>query len=252
MLGRTRAAFFGLALTLAPLLAMAGCLGRTGLVLDDTEEIPGQDTGVVDDGSVLPDGAVIDDSAVPVDTGTRPDARRDSAPDGWIDIFDAIPFPIPDSGPIGACATCVADKCRGQVNSCVNDPACLQGLGCVVQKCLAGGTGFDMACLAGCFNGDFTAMLTAVNAFSCVTGTCGSACGGLLGGIPGLPGSGGSGGSGGGATPGGFLPLRASSVEELRSMDPTLRLSVSPDAFDAWRAPLQRSACAQGLATCGP
>lgn len=241
MIGRRRAAFFALALTLPTMLASAGCLGRTGLLLDDTEEIPGQDTGLPDDGSVLPDGVVVDDSAAPVDTGTpRPDARPDAAPDGWIDIFDAIPFPIPDTGPIGACASCVADKCRNQVNTCVNDPACLQGLGCVVQSCLGSGGGFDLACLQGCFNGNFTTMLNAINAFSCVTGTCGSACGGLLGGIPGLPGA------------GGFLPLRASTEEELRSMDPTLRLSVSPDAFDAWKVPLRRSACAQGLASCAP
>ncbi len=243
-----------------------GCLGRTGLYLDDPGAdgaVPiGDDTGPLDDAPI-----VVDDTSVTVDSTTPPTDSARPPSDTGINVFEV--FPIPDSGPIGVCATCVANNCSSSVNSCVNDSNCLKGLACSVTKCLAGGGadggggggggigGFDFACLTGCFGGDIAGLLNAVSAFTCVTGSCGTPCGGLLGGlggaIPGLPGGAGGAGSGG-ATPGAFgaapMPLRATTVEELRSIDPALRLSISPDAFDAWREPLARSACEQGLASC--
>jgi hypothetical protein len=252
-------AFASLLALLAPLVLFggAGCLGRTGLYLDD----PGADGAVIigDDTGTQEDVPVIgDDTSVSVDSAKPPPPPIDSGrppSDTGINIFEV--FPIPDSGPIGVCATCVANHCASSVNACVNDPNCLKGLACSVQKCLGGGAGgFDFGCLSGCFGGDLTGLLNAVSAFTCVTGTCGTDCGGLLGGlggaIPGLPGAGGGGGAGAGGTPGarGIAPLQATTLEELRSIDPNLRLSIAPDAFDAWREPLARSACAQGLASC--
>lgn len=252
-------AFASLFALLAPLVGL-GCLGRTGLYLDDPGAdgavIIGDDTGAQDDVPVI-----VDDTSVSVDSAKPPppvDSGRPPPGDTGINIFEV--FPIPDSGPIGVCATCVANHCAASVNACVNDSNCIKGLACSVQKCLGGGGGFDFACLSGCFGGDLTGLLNAVSAFTCVTGTCGTDCGGLLGGlggaIPGLPGAGGGGGAGGpggaGGTPGAraIAPLQASTLEELRSIDPKLRLSISPDAFDAWREPLARAACAQGFATC--
>jgi hypothetical protein len=257
-------AFASLFALIAPLTALTatGCLGRTGLYADepgpDGAVIIGDDTGAQDDVPVI-----VDDTSVSVDSDRPPpppvDSGRPPPSDTGINIFEV--FPIPDSGPIGVCATCVANHCASSVNACVNDPNCIKGLACSVQKCLGGGGGgggpggFDFACLTGCFGGDLTGLLNAVSAFTCVTGTCGTDCGGLLGGlgggIPGLPGGGGGAGGPGG-TPGARAtqPLQATTIQELQSIDPKLRLSIAPDAFDAWREPLARSACQQGFATC--
>lgn len=127
---------------------------------------------------------------------------------GGKDLFDSG-IPIPDSGPIGECAQCIASKCDDSINACYNDPDCLSGIQCSVTKCLGGGGGgsggsgggggggLDFQCILGCFNGDIGAALTVVQAFQCVTGTCGSACSGLIPGPGGGP-DGGPGGPGGG------------------------------------------------------
>src|SRR5438067_913851 len=54
-----------------------------------------------------------------------------------------------------------------------------------------GGGTPDLTCVLGCFGGDFSKALEAINAFSCVVGKCGSSCGGIFGG----------GGDGGGPPP---------------------------------------------------
>jgi len=132
---------------------------------------------------------------------------------GGKDLFDSG-IPIPDSGPIGDCAQCIAQKCDDSINGCYNDPDCLGGIQCAVTTCLAGGGmggngsgggggGLDFQCILGCFNGDFGAALTAVQAFQCITGTCGGVCSAL---IPGGPGGGDGGPGGGGMGSGGGGP----------------------------------------------
>ena len=79
--------------------------------------------------------------------------------------------------PIG-CLGCVAQNCPDTL-ACVTDPACIQGIGCVVATCMSGGQP-DMACALGCFNGDMSAALAALSAMTCVFGTCGDTCGGLI------------------------------------------------------------------------
>ena len=130
-------------------------------------------------------------------------------------------FPIPDSGPIGECAQCLATECDGPINSCYNNPNCLAGLQCSVTMCLSGGGagggsstggsggsggGLDFQCILGCFNGDISAALTVVQAFQCVTGTCGTACSNLAPGGDGGQAFGGGpmGGPGGGQGQGGM------------------------------------------------
>ncbi|MCS6898898.1 MAG: hypothetical protein RMJ98_04515 [Myxococcales bacterium] len=141
--------------------------------------------------------------------------------DAGADFFDALPFPLPDSGPIGECVGCLQEQCGDAINACYNDPDCIDGIQCAITDCLAssalgggpgggsggpgglgglgGGGGLDFACLLSCFNGDPTAVFKAVNAFQCITQTCGDKCGG------GIVGDGGGfplGGLGGGPTPG--------------------------------------------------
>jgi hypothetical protein len=141
--------------------------------------------------------------------------------DGGADFFDALPFPLPDSGPVGECVGCLQENCGDSINACYNDPDCVDGIQCAITDCLAssalgggpgggsggpgglgglgGGGGLDFACLLGCFNNDPTAVFKAVTAFQCITQTCGDKCGGgILGDGGGFP----LGGLGGGPTPG--------------------------------------------------
>ena len=239
--------------------SLAACLGRTGVSDEDIRAAGGETPG--DDGG-LGDSSVVVDSGTPVDTSvvdsiTVKDAPKDTAPppsDG-IDFFDL--FPIPDSGPIGECATCVKDNCASQVNACLNDPTCRAGMLCTITTCLAGGTGGtpDLTCVLGCFGGDFSKALEAINAFTCVVGKCGSSCGGIFGGggdgggppPPRDAGGGGGGETGARIVPGGDLPMsidRPWTVDELMSLDPSTKISFSPTAFDAWKAELQGPGCA--------
>jgi hypothetical protein len=126
-----------------------------------------------------------DDVAVDVTEDVTVDAPADAKFD--VDIFDVLP--IPDSGPIAVCATCVQDKCGDQVNTCVNTPACAQGLACSVQKCIVGGGGGppNFQCLLGCFNGNVGALFQAVGAFQCIAAQCGNDCLGAINGDGGAP-----------------------------------------------------------------
>jgi hypothetical protein len=216
-------------------IAVVGCFGRTGIGLDELEAVgalPGVDGGTTADGSTIDDSSVsVDDSSVPTDDA--PVVTTDSSEpskDTGIDIFDVIP--IPEGGVIGECAGCVRDNCGDAVNKCINDAKCRSGLTCAVTKCLAGGGGggmggLDFACLTGCFGGDFSAAATAISAFTCVTGKCGSKCGGFLGGLPGLPGGGG-GGMGG-------IP-ETWTAEQVMSVDPKTRIVFASEAFSPWAA----------------
>lgn len=83
----------------------------------------------------------------------------------------------PPPNPID-CLSCVAFQCP-EALECVQNPACGEGLLCAVTDCLGGGSP-DPICFLGCFGGDPDAALQAFQAFSCVTSTCGDACGGLI------------------------------------------------------------------------
>jgi hypothetical protein len=249
----SRMKYLGLGLTFAGSVMLVGavgvgCLGRTN---PDDDELEAQ--GALDD-AAGGDTAVVVDSSTPLDTavGTDTAPKPDTAPpprDTYIDFFDI--FPIPDSGPIGECASCVATNCSKQVNACLNDPTCRNGLACTVMKCLAGGGGGgtpDLGCVLTCFGGDFSKAAEAIAAFTCVTGKCGTACGGLLGG-GGIPGGGPPRDAGGG---GSTDAAKSSSShvftpEELQSMDPRTTFDVPPQAFRAWSAEIGGAACAQGL-----
>ncbi len=76
------------------------------------------------------------------------------------------------------CMACVAQDCPDTL-SCLTDPACLQGVGCVFANCLAGGEP-DIMCAVDCFGGDMNAALSALMALSCIVDTCGDYCGGIL------------------------------------------------------------------------
>lgn len=220
-----------------------GCFGRTGIGLEELESAGALEDAEVDSGVTIveagSDGSVVEDTAVP-----KPDTAGE---DRWIDIWDVIP--IPDSGVIGECASCVRDKCGSQVNACINSPACRSGLACVATKCLAGGGGgggtggIDFACVTGCFGGDFKTASLAISTFTCVISGCGAKCGGFLGGT-GLPGS-------GGGTPG--FPGSGAKFEmpsDPEKMDPGISYHFSIEAFSPWRKELDQSACEQGLASC--
>jgi hypothetical protein len=106
---------------------------------------------------------------------------------GLLGLLDALP--IPDSGPVGACVTCVKDQCTAPLSACLSDAKCQNGLTCVATTCgasLAGGvngaTAADALCLLGCFGGDTAAIMKAMGALTCITGTCTSTCSSLVGG----------------------------------------------------------------------
>lgn len=142
------------------------------------------------------------------------------------DFFDSLPFPLPDSGPVGECVNCLQSQCGSAINGCYNNQNCIDGIQCAITDCFIGGgsqggssgggllggggsgggllgggsNGVNFACLLNCFNGDIGAAYSAIQTFSCVTQTCGGQCGGdILGGDGGFPLGGlGAGGGGGG------------------------------------------------------
>jgi hypothetical protein len=107
---------------------------------------------------------------------------------------------------VGECVGCLQENCSDSINQCYNDPKCVDGIQCAITDCFAGsaigggqgpGGGLDFACLLGCFGGDPTAVFAAVQAFQCITQTCGDKCGGGILGDGGFP----LGGLGGGPPP---------------------------------------------------
>lgn len=95
------------------------------------------------------------------------------------------------TGPL-ACLSCINDKCP-EVQDCLFDQVCQNGVICAFQTCLGGGGTPSLSCMLGCFDGDFQAALQAFQALQCFTSQCGQTCGGS---IPGLPGGGGPGNPG--------------------------------------------------------
>jgi hypothetical protein len=229
-------------LLIALAFVSTGCLGRTGLSAEDLAAFDGDGAALDDTAITIIDSDPIDTGTAVTDTGTR---------DTFIDIWEV--FPIPDGGPIGECASCVRDKCGDRVNACINDPACRAGLACTVTRCLGGGGpgGFDLACVAGCFGGDISKAGVAISTFTCVLGTCGSACGGLLGGGGGgFPGGGGGTPSTDAGKPG--MGFKDFTPAELKSLPSSTRFVFSPEAFHPWAHEIRTSACEQKLISCAP
>jgi len=77
------------------------------------------------------------------------------------------------------CIGCVAENCPYTLQ-CIQEPACVEGLGCAVSQCLAGGQP-DLLCVTDCFNGDTGMAYLAVQAITCVFDTCGDPCAGGAG-----------------------------------------------------------------------
>jgi hypothetical protein len=77
------------------------------------------------------------------------------------------------------CLTCIGQECPSAID-CVTDPGCVQGVVCAVSDCLGGGGQPDLMCVVGCFDGDFEAALAAVDALTCIAGSCSDACGDLI------------------------------------------------------------------------
>lgn len=121
----------------------------------------------------------------------------DSPADAPLDVLEASPdtsMPF-DGGPLVNCGSCLVQSCGTQLLTCITSSGCLTALQCVASMCLTGGTP-NIACLAGCTNGDQTTETDLLSVLGCVIGTCGSQCTSVLSGLGGL-GGGGSGGGGG-------------------------------------------------------
>jgi hypothetical protein len=134
--------------------------------------------GCSDEREPIPDAGTPADAAVIESSVSPPDASMDApGPDGYIDLFDV--FPPSDAG----CPVCIRDRCGAQINACFNNPACTAGLLCTVQMCAGGLLGdsgvstTSLLCVLGCFNGDQALAFLAIGSFTCLTTTCGPACG---------------------------------------------------------------------------
>jgi hypothetical protein len=212
----------------------AACGGRSGIELWEPDDSP--DASLDASGAGGTGGGVMDGSGAKKDTGPSKDASSEDAavgPDAtetsdatpppdhaadqtpkdvvsdWKDLFDQLPPWLPDTGIIGDCVGCLKAKCANQINACYNDPACVQGIQCLVMNCLigggggagggggsGGGGGINLQCVMNCFDNKISAVMEAVAVFQCVTQQCAQHCGGQFLPDGGLGGAGGGGGSG--------------------------------------------------------
>jgi hypothetical protein len=140
-------------------LLAAGCGGES------------TETGTTTDGDAAADHSV--GHSVP-DAGAIPEVSIEaSIDDRYIDIFDA--FPLPE----GPCVDCVRDHCSTQINQCVNDTACREGLLCAARMCAPGSSpdaGADLVCLFACFKGDLVKVFGALEGLGCIQSNCTNAC----------------------------------------------------------------------------
>jgi hypothetical protein len=184
------------------LAAVLGACGAAG-PLDDDLILITPDSGVID--SAAPDATPVPDAGPPV---------------------DAAPPPVDAGTGLIQCGTCVASQCGTDVTTCLTDPSCTSIIQCVATTCFAGlggggggggGGGIDPTCFLTCAGSGGSGAGEALGIFQCITGDCGSACGGLLGGLGGL---------GGGGIPDPAPP----SVHQT----PAERRAIFADAFSAW------------------
>lgn len=73
-------------------------------------------------------------------------------------------------GPLD-CLLCIATNCPS-AQQCLQNPNCVQGLLCSIQNCNPP----TFTCILNCFNGDFVAALTALQAIFCVFNQCSMEC----------------------------------------------------------------------------
>ena len=145
----------------------AGLLAATFLLGCSDEREPAPPAG---DAGTIDVAADREAGSSPADVSV--DTPRDAGP---FDLFDV--FPLPDAG----CTNCLRDRCGSQINACINNPACGQGLLCTIQNCaLDGGISTTnptaLLCVLNCFGGDQATAFMAIGSLTCVTMTCGSIC----------------------------------------------------------------------------
>jgi len=159
---------------------------------------------------------------------------QDAALDQQVVVDSALP-PVVDSGfdagtGLIQCGTCVAQQCGGTVTACLADASCRAVFQCVATTCFGlgglggeggggGGGGINPSCLLGCTGSGGSGVGEALGVFQCITGDCGNACGGLLGGLGGL-------GGGGIPTP--------PSPKDQPTPTPSQRRAIFTEAFSAW------------------
>src|SRR5262249_45436171 len=88
------------------------------------------------------------------------------------------------SGSLTGCVSCVENQCGTQIDACLGDTACRNGLVCTLDQCLApdstGGLSIgsaDLTCILGrCFMGDLVAAGTATGALNCLSKRCRTTC----------------------------------------------------------------------------
>ena len=112
-----------------------------------------------------------------------------------------------DDGGLIDCGTCVATQCGSAIATCLADTTCSTALQCIATTCLGttlggltgGGSsgsssgssgsssgGGGASCFLGCGGGSITGLTSLLPIFTCLTSTCGTDCGSLLGGLGGL------------------------------------------------------------------
>ncbi len=169
------------------------------------------------------------DALVSVDSGSG----EDSAPPSVDAAVDA------GSGLV-QCGTCVAQQCGTDVAACLGDSACRDVIQCVTTTCLGlggtgggggGGGGIDPTCLLGCSSGGGAGVGEALGVFQCLTSDCGTACGGLLGGLGGL---------------GGFPMPAPPSLPSGGKHDVSAERAMYQSAFSAWPELLSTETTANG------
>jgi hypothetical protein len=146
-------------------------------------------------------GPLDDDIILITDSGAADVAIVDANVPDVTPIVDAGK-PVVDAGTgLIQCGTCVAQTCGTDVTTCLTDPSCQTILTCVATTCFAlgggggeggggGGGGLNPSCLLTCTGSGGAGVGEALGIFQCITGSCGSPCGGLLGGLGGLGGGG--------------------------------------------------------------
>jgi hypothetical protein len=133
-------------------------------------------SSTIPDGGSTPTDGTGGGSTIPDGGFTPTDAGSDSA---IVDIINAVP--IPDSGPMAACAGCLSDQCANEIAACAANPACANGMACMASDCGTGASGTpDLACAMGCFGGDLAAMQEAMAVATCASGSCTDPCGSTM------------------------------------------------------------------------